>query len=206
MPSSGSGGLPGRAPSKRAGRLEELVSIVRRLGAGETVTEQGRHFDLDAVSMEPLPVQPSGVPILMACHWRAGKEAQFKRAARLGDGFISISDTPEEYARVVEKVRMYAGEEGRDFDQMESVFYMTVNLKQDRAAAVEDAEKYLLAVLRGQHLGRPVGSLRTSRRDRQTHRGVRQQPAPGPSSSGSPPFDQEAQLDTFLSEVVPEFQ
>ena len=195
----------GTTPSKRTGRLEELVSIVRRLGAGETVTQQGRHFDLDSVKMEPLPVQPSGVPILMACHWRAGKEAQFKRAARLGDGFISISDTPEEYARVAEKVRMYAGEEGRDFDQMESVFYMTVNLKQDRAAAREDAEKYLLnyygANIWGDRWG-PFGP------PEETVRRIQEYVAAGAGTVivRFASSDQEAQLDTFLAEVVPEFQ
>ena len=195
----------GTVPSQRTGRLEELVSVVRQLGAGETVTQQGRHFDLDSVSMEPLPVQPSGVPILMACHWRAGKEAQFKRAARLGDGFISISDTPEEYALVAEKVRMYAGEEGRDFDQMESVFYMTVNLNRDRAAAVEDAEKYLLkyygANIWGDRWG-PFGPPEETvkRIDEYVTAGA------GTVIVRFASFDQEAQLDTFLDKVATEFQ
>ena len=94
--------------------------------------------------MEPSANQPGGVPMLLGCHWRAGRERQFQRAAELGDGFISISDTPEEFALVADKVRHYAGVYGRDFEGMESAFYMTVNMRRDRAEAAEEANRYLL--------------------------------------------------------------
>ena len=63
----------GVTPSRRATRLEELVEIVKRLSAGETVSYKGRHFTLDSVSMEPRPVQRGGVPVLIACHWESGR-------------------------------------------------------------------------------------------------------------------------------------
>ena len=125
--------------------------------------------------------------MLIACHWRAGKEDQFRRAARLGDGFISISDTPEEYAKVAEKVRIYAGEEGKDFDRMESAFYMTVNLGDDPKAAAEEAEKYLADVLRGQYLGQPLGSLRPNRDDHRAYPSVRAGRSRHHNRGASPP-------------------
>ncbi len=193
-------------PSRRAGRLAELVEVVKRLGAGETVSFAGRHFDLDEVSMEPRPPQDGGVPVLLACHCRAGLEAQFRRAARLGDGFIGISDTPEEYAKVAEKVRAYSAEYGRDFDRMESAFYMTVNLDPDEVRAAEEADRYLTlyygANIWGDRWG-PFGgpAERTVERIRQyVDAGARTVIVRFAS------FDQERQMDIFLTEVAPAFR
>jgi alkanesulfonate monooxygenase SsuD/methylene tetrahydromethanopterin reductase-like flavin-dependent oxidoreductase (luciferase family) len=135
----------GVAPARRAHRLEEVVQVVKQLGAGTPLTFHGRDFDLDSVVMEPRPAQARGVPIILACHWRAGRQAQFQRAARLGDGLISISDTPQEYAQLVQRVRSIASDLGRDPDSLETVMYLTVNVDPDTARAQAEAEKYLLA-------------------------------------------------------------
>ena len=131
-------------PSQRAHRLEELVQIVRLLGAGQPVTFSGKHFQLDRVVLEPKPVQQGGVPLLLACHWQAGgRTAQFQRAARLADGIISISDTPREYAKVVEHVRGMAAELDREPQHLETVFYLTVNVDRNVARAEAEAERFL---------------------------------------------------------------
>lgn len=131
-------------PSQRARRLEELVQIVRLLGSGQPVTFSGKHFQLDRVVLEPKPVQEGGVPLLLACHWRSGgRAAQFQRAARLADGIISISDTPGEYAKVVEQVRGMAAELDRGPQQLETVFYLTVNVGRNVARAEAEAEGFL---------------------------------------------------------------
>ena len=191
--------------SRRAGRLSELVEIVKRLSAGETVSFAGRHFDLDEVGMDPRSPQDGGVPILLACHWRAGSEAQFRRAARLGDGFIGISDAPEEYAKVADKVRAYSAEYGRDFDRMESAFYMTVNLDPDEKRAAEEADRYLMlyygANIWGDKWG-PFGgpAERTVQRIRKyVDAGA------GTVIIRFASFDQERQMDIFLNEVAPAF-
>ena len=193
----------GVKPSRRARRLEELVEVAKLLGSGERVSFTGHHFHLDSVSMHP--VQGHGVPILIACHWKAGLDAQFRRAARLGDGFISISDTPEEYSLVAEKVRTYAEEEGKDSSDMEAAFYMTVNLNGDEQKAAEEAEKYLMMYY-GSRIPRdlwgPLGPPdRTVERIRQYA-----QAGAGTIVVRFASFDQQAQLDTFLTEVAPAFQ
>ena len=130
-------------PKRRASRLEEIVAIMKSLGTGEPLDHDGGHFQLRSVRMEPLPVQTGGVPILIAAHYRAQREAQYKRVARLGDGFISISDTPEEYTLLCDKIRSYSEEMGRDYHRMEPVFYMTVNINDDPEQATREAEEYL---------------------------------------------------------------
>ena len=96
----------GVAATRRASRLEEMVKIIKGLGSEEPLTFAGRHFNLDSVTVKPRPVQSGGVPLFLACHWRSrAREAQFRRAAALADGIISISDTPEEYSQVIEAVQ-----------------------------------------------------------------------------------------------------
>ena len=127
----------------RATRLEEIVEIVKSLQAGGPLTYSGKHFNLDAVEMFPRPVQPGGVPFLLACHWRYRREAQLMRAARLGDGLISISDTPEEFAEMVPHVRGMAADIGRDHGRFQAVMYLTVNVDANLEKAEADATEFL---------------------------------------------------------------
>ena len=130
-------------PGRRATRMEEILRIVQQLGEGGPVTFSGKHFCLDQVRMEPRPVQPGGVPILLASHWRAQQETQLARAARLGNGLISISDTPEEYYRLVQRIREMVTDLGRDASRFETTFYITVNINSDSSKADSEATEYL---------------------------------------------------------------
>ena len=137
--------VAGVQASRRASRLEEMVKILKGLGSGEPFDFQGRHFNLNSVTMKPRPVQEAGIPILLACHWRGpAREVQAVRAARLADGIISISDTPEEYSQLVQEVRAQCAELGREPGAWESAVYLTVNMQQDRDRAQAEAEQFLL--------------------------------------------------------------
>jgi alkanesulfonate monooxygenase SsuD/methylene tetrahydromethanopterin reductase-like flavin-dependent oxidoreductase (luciferase family) len=189
-------------PARRSRRLEEVVAIVKRLTAGEAVSFDGRHFHLDSVSVRPASPQTGGVPILVACHWRAGRDSQFKRAAELGDGYVSISDHPEEYARVTERVRAHAAAAGRDFERLEGAFYMTVNLARDERAAAEEADRYL-RLYYGMNIwddrwgpyGPPERVAERMRRYAEAGAGT--------LIVRFAAFDQERQLRTLVDEVVP---
>jgi alkanesulfonate monooxygenase SsuD/methylene tetrahydromethanopterin reductase-like flavin-dependent oxidoreductase (luciferase family) len=195
----------GVEPSQRARRLEELIILLKRLGAEERVTFAGEHFRLDSVHIEPRPVRSGGVPILLACHLRAGREAQFRRAAELGDGFISISESPEGYAQIADKVRTYAEELGKDFRVMESAIYITVNLNRDEERAEREADRFITRYY-GMNIwkdiwgpnGPPERLIESIRRYAQA--GAKTVIVRFAS------FDQEGQLDLFVNEVLPAFQ
>ena len=125
--------------------------------------------------MRPLPVQEGGVPMLFACHLRAGREAQFRRAARLGDGFISISEPPSEFAEVGRRVAEYASAYGRDPAGMERVFYMTVNLNSEAAEAETGGGPVDPHVLRREHLAGFVGAVGIGGEPRQRRYGSMKQ-------------------------------
>ncbi len=195
----------GVASSRRASRLEEILQIVKGLGSGQPLDFRGQHFDLEGVSMEPRPVQAGGVPLLLACHWRAQRDVQFQRAARLGDGLISISDTPEEYAQVVKRVRAIAAELGRDPVRLETVFYMTVNVDPDLGKAASEANRFLTGYYGANIWGSRWGPFGGPERVKER---MAEYAAAGAETLviRFASFDPERQLDIFLSQVAPAFQ
>ncbi len=132
-------------PERRAGRLTEMVQIMRRLWTEDNVTFHGKHFHLDGVTLQPRPVQPGGIPILLATHYRTGSEAQARRAARYADGIFGISDSPEELAQTIAKVEELAAAAGRDPASLQRVFYITVNINDDELAAAAEADDFLMS-------------------------------------------------------------
>jgi alkanesulfonate monooxygenase SsuD/methylene tetrahydromethanopterin reductase-like flavin-dependent oxidoreductase (luciferase family) len=194
----------GVVASQRARRFEEIVQIVRRLGAGEAVSFSGRHFDLDQVSIGPFPVRPEGVPILLASHWRAQQEAQMTRAAKLGSGLISISDTPDEYAWLTERVRGLNAEFGRDPAHFETVFYMTVNIDNDSNKAETEANEYLTRYYGANIWGTRWGPFGEAQRVKER---MAEYVAAGAQTLvvRFASFRPEQQLERFLEQVAPAF-
>ena len=131
-------------PAKGRGRrFEEIIEIVQGLGSGEPFNFRGRDFDFDSVEMRPVPARKGGIPFLLASHHRAQSPAQIRRAARLGAGIISISDTPEEFSLVIQQVEEKAIELGREPASLEKAFYLTVNMDPDLRKAEDDAVEWL---------------------------------------------------------------
>lgn len=191
-------------PKRRARRFEEIVEVAKGLGTGKPHSHEGRHFSLDSVTMIPAATQAEGIPWLLATHHRAQQQAQIDRAARVGDGIIAISDTPGEFAEVIAQVDAKAEEYGRNTSNRENVFYLTVNLNEDEAAAKEDAEDWLMryygANIWGTRWG-PFGGVQNVA-DRMAEY----------AEAGADTvvvrlatFDPERQLDTFLERIAPQF-
>jgi alkanesulfonate monooxygenase SsuD/methylene tetrahydromethanopterin reductase-like flavin-dependent oxidoreductase (luciferase family) len=135
----------GIEPRSRAARLEEWAPIVKRLTRGDTVSFQGRYYQLDSVRVSPASTRDEGVPILLATHWGTGNDRQHRRAVELGDGYIGLSDSPEEFGKLTTKLQHIGAERGRNLQAFESVFYMTVNIDDDEARAESRADAFLQA-------------------------------------------------------------
>jgi alkanesulfonate monooxygenase SsuD/methylene tetrahydromethanopterin reductase-like flavin-dependent oxidoreductase (luciferase family) len=189
---------------QRAGRLEEIVQIVKALSTGEPVSFAGKHFNLEAARILPRHTQPGGVPILLASHWRAQQDAQINRAARLGDGLISISDSPEEYSQLVQKVRGIHSELGRDPANFEATFYMTVNLNSDEGQAEKEATEWLTLYYGAEIWGTRWGPFGGPERLKER---MSEYVEAGAQTlivrfAG---FDPQRQLEVFLEQVAPNF-
>jgi alkanesulfonate monooxygenase SsuD/methylene tetrahydromethanopterin reductase-like flavin-dependent oxidoreductase (luciferase family) len=98
----------GMEERSRVGRLEEMVSVVRALLAGERVTHRGRHYTLDAATISPLPRVPVEI-------WLGGTvPAAAERAGRLGDAWLTGQNaTHDELMRQLDLYREAAVRAGR---------------------------------------------------------------------------------------------
>src|SRR5262245_52321085 len=98
----------GMEEKSRVGRLEEMVTLVRALLAGERVTHRGRHFTLEAATISPLPRVPVEI-------WLGGTvPAAAERAGRLGDAWLTGQNaSDDDLARQLERYRDAAARSGR---------------------------------------------------------------------------------------------
>ena len=94
-------------PATRGKRMDESLSIIRELLAGESVSRSGGFFELSEARI--LPRTEPQVPIVIG----GRSEAALRRAGRLGDGYLALWTTPERFAASTERVSAYAAEAGR---------------------------------------------------------------------------------------------
>lgn len=88
---------------QRAARMEESITLMKKLWTEDEVTFEGRFWSLDGVKPHLKPVQSPHPPIWIGAHSMAGT----RRAGRLGDGYACPPETPipevaERYAAVRE--------------------------------------------------------------------------------------------------------
>jgi probable F420-dependent oxidoreductase len=74
----------------RGKRMDEMIEIIRGLSKGDFFEYHGKHYDIPAIKMCPVPTQP--IPILIGGH----TEPALRRAARLGDGWVQAGRDPFE--------------------------------------------------------------------------------------------------------------
>ncbi len=72
--------------SQRLSRFTEAVEIIRRLWSEGRVTHSGRHWQFSDAAIAPRPLQAPRPPILIG----AQVDAAIVRAARIGDGWLSV--------------------------------------------------------------------------------------------------------------------
>lgn len=90
----------------RGARTDEAIEIVRAVcaGGGPTwVEHHGRHYDFDRLMISPAPDRP--VPIWVGGH----SEPALDRAARLGDGWITVNTSEAEVVAGVRRIEERRG-------------------------------------------------------------------------------------------------
>jgi probable F420-dependent oxidoreductase len=95
---------------ERGQRLEEYIAALRAIWGPDPVSYEGRFYSIPTSLINPKPVQPSGIPILLGFN----TPAALRRAARLADILNPIASTFEALERTVLAFRSTAREAGRD--------------------------------------------------------------------------------------------
>jgi probable F420-dependent oxidoreductase len=109
--------------STRGKRSEEQVKLLRRLWSEPLVKFDGEFHTLDDVGINPLPKHR--IPIWFG----GGADVVLRRAARLGDGWMPSTMSPEKMKSYVEKLFGYLAEEGRSMEDFGLDVRMSVRLQ-----------------------------------------------------------------------------
>jgi probable F420-dependent oxidoreductase len=124
----------------RGKRLEEQVDVLRRLWTEPLVTFEGRWHHLDRIGLNPMPVQRP-IPIWMGSFVGAIAEPVIERIGRMADGWLP-QFPPDKLAPVLERVRGYARDAGRDPDALQIECGITVAPADDPQKWVDLARAY----------------------------------------------------------------
>ncbi len=126
--------------STRGRRLEEQVDVLRRYWTDELVDYEGRWHHLDRVGVNPMPVQQP-IPIWMGSFFGFVNEKVLERIGRMADGWLP-QFPPAELAPVLQRVRGYATDAGRDPDELGVECAIRARPGDDPASWVELALAY----------------------------------------------------------------
>lgn len=117
----------GMDPRSRGRRLDEVLSVCKRLWSEDSVSHQGEFYQFESVKFEPKPVQRPHPPI----HIGGESTAALRRVARSGDGWYGIGHTLTTIRPVLKKLRETAHVEGRDPQQLEIITAAEVSTRDE---------------------------------------------------------------------------
>ncbi len=86
---------------ERGGRTNEGLEIIRRLWEGETLTFQGKYYEVNKAKLAPEPIQQPRPPL-----WVGGfTPPAMRRAAKYGDGYIGTGPIKGAYEQYVSELQ-----------------------------------------------------------------------------------------------------
>lgn len=114
-------------PRSRGRRLDEVLSVCKRLWTEESIEHHGEFYQFDPVRFEPKPVQRPYPPI----HIGGESNAALRRVARSGDGWYGIGHTLNTIKPVLKKLRDVVREEGRELPPLEIITAADVSTRDE---------------------------------------------------------------------------
>jgi probable F420-dependent oxidoreductase len=119
-------------PFAARGRVtDECIEIVKRLCQGGEVTFQGEYYRLDPLASNPGSVQRPHPPILIG----GTSNAALRRAARLGDGWLSTGLRAEHLRERLGVLRKLCEAHGRRLADLSLVHKLFINIGETRKGA-----------------------------------------------------------------------
>ena len=126
----------------RGARLDEILNILHLFKTQKNIEFKGKHFEIKTNSLFYNINTAQNFPILCVCHGRSNIEKQFIRAAK-HQGLISISDRPNEFKYAIKKMKYYSNELSLPNQTYQAVFYMTININDNKNIAANEAESFI---------------------------------------------------------------
>jgi probable F420-dependent oxidoreductase len=117
----------------RGRRADEAIAVIRAVLRGGMVEYHGKHYQFDRLAMSPAPDRP--VPIYVG----GLSKAALRRAASLGDGWISVMNRETELRGFIAELSRLRGEAGRAAQPFEIKVVCTDVFDLDGYRRLEDA-------------------------------------------------------------------
>jgi alkanesulfonate monooxygenase SsuD/methylene tetrahydromethanopterin reductase-like flavin-dependent oxidoreductase (luciferase family) len=204
--------------TERVARLEEGITILRKLFHEENAAHKGRFYEFQGVTIQPRPVQKP-MPIWIASNptgltWKDGASAPspavergLRRVAKYADGWMTNKVTPQEFQSQWHRIRAMAVEEGRDPAVIGSSLYHNININESRQAALDESKAFLDKYYTSNFSMKFVEGFTTAGSPRQCVEELRAYFDAGIEHIAlrMTSWDQTGQLQRFLSQVVPAF-
>ena len=133
----------------RAPRLEEGISILRRLWTEDRVSHRGRFFEFNDLTLEPKPIQKPCPPIWIATNPKPEVTAPhvmdraLRRVGLMADGWMTDNTPVARFKDRWASIRRVAQDAGRSTETMEAALHLMVNINDDRTVALDEAVKFL---------------------------------------------------------------
>ncbi|MDP6454121.1 MAG: LLM class F420-dependent oxidoreductase [SAR202 cluster bacterium] len=104
----------GASHADRGPVTDEYLQIFRILWNEESPEFHGQFYDFEGIKFAPKPVQSPSIPIWVGGHTRRAA----RRVVKYGDAWHPTRQTPEHVVAMVEYMKGYATEQGRDYDEI----------------------------------------------------------------------------------------
>ncbi len=116
-------------PFERRGKImDENLEILRRLWTEPSVTGEFSRYKISKAVMYPKPAQDR-IPILIGGY----VDRVLKRAATVGDGWLTYFYTSEAFTKSWDKIRAFAKESGKDPDTLANASQLPIYIGKSRA-------------------------------------------------------------------------
>lgn len=131
--------LCGVPHDERGARASEAIRVMKLLWSGEAGDFTGRFSRFKGAKIDPPPAQRGGPPI-----WVGGRSAAaLRRAARLGDGYVSYVLTPDRIRGAFETILREGEAVGRALDDFQLAHLFFVNVKPTYEEALDESAEIL---------------------------------------------------------------
>ena len=107
--------------NERGPRATEALRLIKRLWTEDSVTFQGRYFNVQDLALEPHPIQKPHPPILVG-----GRRRALRRTALYADGWMPYMYSPEIYREDLQKIAEIATDAGRDPSNIERTVWLPI--------------------------------------------------------------------------------
>jgi len=132
-------------PIEQRGRItDEYLRLLQRLFTESAVTHDGTFFKAQAVTIEPKPVRPGGMPF-----WIGGRsDASERRAAELGAAWIPTLITPDDFRQGWSKLSEFALMAGREPASITGAIHVFASIGSSYEAAASVLAPAIEAIFR----------------------------------------------------------